>query len=855
MRGIICKYFTYLSRSFFIPVGAGSAGAVIANRLSEDDKLSVILLEAGGVETDNELIDIPAAAMLLQKSEKDWDYYTQPQKYSSFALKNKLNFYLCIFTQQSFWPRGKLLGGSSNLNLMVYIRGSRHDYDEWESDGCTGWGYKDVLPYFLKSEDIKIDEFKDSVYHSKGGPLSVSYSAVAPISELFIKAGQELGYKVVDCNGEDQVGFCRIQSTIKMEEDTALSFFIPVGAGSAGAVIANRLSEDDKLSVILLEAGGVETDNELIDIPAAAMLLQKSEKDWDYYTQPQKYSSFALKNKLNFYLCIFTQQSFWPRGKLLGGSSNLNLMVYIRGSRHDYDEWESDGCTGWGYKDVLPYFLKSEDIKIDEFKDSVYHSKGGPLSVSYSAVAPISELFIKAGQELGYKVVDCNGEDQVENKRAVGVEIIKNGRKKIIRANKEVILSAGAINSPQILMLSGIGPRKHLEDLGIQVVADLPVGKNLQDHLLIQLGHFINSSVSLTAEKMESLLSIAKFFMFGSGYLTTSVIEGTAFFDTDPETKYADIQFHLFNLFGEKFQSNTINAFSILPTLLHPKSKGTITLQTKDPFDPPLIDPHYLEHPDDVRSFIKGIRIYEKLIQTPVFKKLDVSMEKTVYKEFCKEHKFRSDEFWECLVRQFATTVYHPTTTCRMGPDGDPTAVVDPNLRVRDVSGLRVADASVMRNVPSGNTNAPAIMIGEKAADLIRGIDSVKDLREKLKRTITLQTKDPFDPPLIDPHNLEHPDDVLTFIKGKTSVFKKIDVSMEKTVYKEFCKEHKFRSDEFWEVKGISGLRVAYASVMRNVPSGNTNAPAIIIGEKAADLIRGIDSVTDLRKKLKNHIK
>lgn len=186
----------------------------------------------------------------------------------------------------------------------------------------------------------------------------------------------------------------------------------------------------------------------------------------------------------------------------------------------------------------------------------------------------------------------------------------------------------------------------------------------------------------------------------------------------------------------EKFQANTYHGFSILPTLLHPKSKGTITLQTKDPFDPPLIDPHYLEHPDDVRSFIKGIRIYEKLIQTPVFKKLDVSMEKTVYKEFCKEHKFRSDEFWECLVRQFATTVYHPTTTCRMGPDGDPTAVVDPNLRVRDVSGLRVADASVMRNVPSGNTNAPAIMIGEKAADLIRGIDSVKDLREKLKSQI-----------------------------------------------------------------------------------------------------------------------
>ena len=294
--------------------------------------------------------------------------------------------------------------------------------------------------------------------------------------------------------------------------------YIVVGAGSAGSVVASRLSEDKTKKVLLVEAGGHYDENPMLHVPYYFFNLQHTEHDWEYYTEPQKVSCLGLKE----------ERGFWPRGKVLGGSSMLNGMHYTRGSKYEFDEWERNGCTGWSYNDVLPYFLKSEDIKIPELKDSPYHSSGGPLSVESGKATPLAEMYMKAGRELGYNNTDYNGEDQegfnymqettrngvrsstsveylgntasrnnlhiavnsfvtkveIEKSRATGVYIIRKSRKIFIKATNEVILSAGVISSPQILMLSGVGPKAHLESLGIKVKADLPVGQNLQDHLM-----------------------------------------------------------------------------------------------------------------------------------------------------------------------------------------------------------------------------------------------------------------------------------------------------------------------------------------------------------------------------------
>ncbi|OWF45028.1 uncharacterized protein LOC110457584 [Mizuhopecten yessoensis] len=570
--------------------------------------------------------------------------------------------------------------------------------------------------------------------------------------------------------------------------------YIVVGAGSAGSVIATRLSEDRGSNVLLLEAGGREEENPLISVPAAAMDVQKSEQDWQYFTEPQKHACKAMNEN----------RSYWPRGYVLGGSSAINWMVYMRGNRHDYDSWAAEGCDGWSYKDVLPYFIKSENIQIPEFKTSKYHGKNGPLYVTGPTLTPLQEKYIQAGQQLGYNFVDCNGEDQIgfcrmqatihkgvrwstyqaflkpvmtrsnlhvathsivtkvmiENKKAVGVELIRKGRKVKVYANKEVILSGGTINSPQTLMLSGIGPRKHLEEMGIDVVADLPVGNNLQDHILIPVVHSINISAALTEEKGNAVQSVLQYLLFKSGYIAATVLEAMGFVYKDGTTKddgrSPDIQLHFMSAHGltEKgkahitmnYRDDIMNSIftydpaketiQFLPTLLHPKSKGTIRLKSKDPFDHPVIDPKYLEDPDDVKTLIAAMRIIEKLVDTPVLKEIGIQLDsKSTMEELCDQHTFRSDAFWDCYIRHYTLTVYHPTTTCRMGALDDPTAVVDPSLRVRGISGLRVADASVMRNVPSANTNAASIMIGEKAADLIRGKDSVQDIKRILQKS------------------------------------------------------------------------------------------------------------------------
>ena len=562
--------------------------------------------------------------------------------------------------------------------------------------------------------------------------------------------------------------------------------YIVVGGGSAGSVVASRLSEDKDKKVLLLEAGGHWDENPLLHIPVRWLDLENTVHDWEYYTEPQNASCLGLKDR----------KAFWPRGRVLGGSSMLNAVQYTRGSRYEYDQWAASGCTGWSYKDVLPYFLKSEDIHIPELKSSKYHSTGGPLAVSGGKVTPLSDAYMKAGEELGWKISDYNGADQegfsriqvtvrkgmrsstgveflsntadrdnlhialrshvakieIKDKKATGVYVIRDGRKFFIRARKEIVLSAGAIGSPQILMLSGVGPKPHLEELGINVIADLPVGQNLQDHQMAFMFTRINQPYSLTDNLKDSLISKLKYQLFGTGPLSIGGSDGSAFFYIDESNRgktYADIQFMLFSCFikgnyfkfteeiAKEYLAPTPNdeGFNTVISPTHPKSRGTIKLRSTDPFDYPILDPQYLTDKRDIEEFIAGIRIWEKFMDTPAMKKLGVNIEQSKY-SFCSQHEFRSDAYWECYVRHLALTVYHHSCTCKMGAASDPSSVVDPKLRVKGIKGLRVVDASIFPNVTSGNTNAPVIMAAEKVADLIRGIDSVKRFRDKLPSNI-----------------------------------------------------------------------------------------------------------------------
>lgn len=563
--------------------------------------------------------------------------------------------------------------------------------------------------------------------------------------------------------------------------------YIVVGAGTAGSVVAARLSEDNHNKVLLLEAGSHYNEAApKIHIPLHLFDFQHTRFDWEYYTIPQTVSCLGLKDN----------KGYWPRGRVLGGSNMINGVQYTRGSKYEFDEWARNGCTGWSYKDVLPYFLKSEDIRIDNLKSSVYHSTGGPLAVSSGLGTPLADLYMKAGKEMGYEITDYNGEDQegfnfiqsntrngvrsssalellentaerknlhiavesfvskieIVNKAATGVFVIRDGRKHFIKAAKEVILSAGAINSPQILMLSGIGPEKHLHDMGIPVKADLPVGQNLQDHEMVLMFTKINSSIGITENVRESLWTRIKYSIFGKGPLSTSSLDGNGFFYADPSKRgkgSADIQFIFLSInpdtnfynfrddVAKELMAKHPNEDGFMTAVIttHPKSTGTITLSSRDPFDYPLLDPQYLADQSDIQNFISAIRIWEKFIETPTMQGLGAKVDRMKL-SFCSHHGFRSDAYWECVTRHLAVTVYHHSGTCKMGDNNDKTAVVDPDLCVKGIKGLRVVDASIFPNVTSGNTNAPVVMVAEKISDVIRGIDSVKEIRNRLKDII-----------------------------------------------------------------------------------------------------------------------
>lgn len=515
--------------------------------------------------------------------------------------------------------------------------------------------------------------------------------------------------------------------------------YIIVGAGSAGCVLANRLSANGNCKVLLLEAGAPDKKQE-IHIPAGFPSLLKSEVDWSYETEPQA--------------CVNGRKMFWPRGKMLGGSSSINAMIYQRGNPADYDGWAKMGNEEWGWEDVLPYFKKAEN---QERGASDAHGVGGPLNVSdLRDPNPLSKAFVDAAIQAGYSAnSDFNDGDQAgfgmyqvtqkkgsRNSTAVaylrpalkrpnltaqtqaqvtkllfqgnqcsGVEYRHQGKRVTAKAMKEVILCGGSINSPQLLLLSGIGPADHLREMGVDVVMDLPgVGENLHDHLAVMSTWHCTKPVSLAAA--ESLVNLGKYFLLKKGMLTSNVGESGGFLNVNPDAPAPDLQFHFapgfFILHG--FEKPEGHGFTVGSTLVKVKSRGTIRLKSSDPLAYPAIQPNYLSEDEDMRILVEGLKISREIIKQAAFDPYRGD-------EHLPGTAVQTDEALQEHVRRYVQSLYHPVGTCKMGVD--PMAVVSPQLQVHGVTGLRVADASIMPEIVNANTNAPAIMIGEKAADMI----------------------------------------------------------------------------------------------------------------------------------------
>ena len=533
--------------------------------------------------------------------------------------------------------------------------------------------------------------------------------------------------------------------------------FIVIGAGSAGCVVANRLSANSKHSVLLLEAGP-EDKNMWIHVPAGMQRVFANRSiNWQYFTEPEP----GLKGK----------RVYWPRGKTLGGSSAINGMAYVRGQPADYDSWSQMGCTGWAWDDVLPFFKKSEsywggESDLHGDSDGVRVTNTEHRQVDGTTIHRATSTFIEGGIEAGLSLnSDFNGPIQegvgwidhtindrgqrhttasaylkpiksrknldiwtnamvdrieIEGGAATGVALRHNGKLVTVKCRGEIILSAGAINSPQTLMLSGIGPAEHLREHGLKPIVDSPmVGRNLQDHMYVHWVHEVEKGYSFNGETggLKLLPHILRYYLGGKGLLTTGSSSAYIFCKSLPgvDTPDTQIGFRAFSseamVTGEQAE-HTFPGWSASVSYLRPKSRGRIDLKSAAPDDFPAIHANYLDHSDDLQAIMTALRLVDKIYSTP---KIQQILQKRLAPS--KEINIHDDAQLENYVRTCGNTMYHPVGTCTMGPNE--TSVVDPRLRVRGVRGLRVADASIMPNIVSGNTNAPAIMIGEKAAAMV----------------------------------------------------------------------------------------------------------------------------------------
>jgi choline dehydrogenase len=510
--------------------------------------------------------------------------------------------------------------------------------------------------------------------------------------------------------------------------------YVIVGAGSAGCVLAARLTENPEVSVALIETGPADTADE-IHIPVAFPQLFKSPLDWDLDTEPEP--------------GLGGRRCYLPRGKVLGGCSSMNAMIYIRGARADYDEWAAAGATGWGFDGALPYFLKSEN---NVRGVDAHHAVGGPLEVGEShSMHQLAQAFVAAGVQSGHKHnPDFNAEEQdgvgiyqltqrsgmrcsasvaflhpamgrpnltvmtgtsaqrlvVEGGRATGVAVVRDGAAEVVEASREVIMSAGAYETPKLLMLSGIGPAAGLEPFGIPVLADLPVGQGLQDHYMIMLNYLTDVEslmTALTPANVERLQTA------GTGPLTSNIGEAGGFFRTRDGLPAPDMQVHMAPvLFHEEgLGAPVAHGFAVGPCVLKPTSRGSVTLRTPNPASAPRILHNYLTTDEDRAVAVAGIRIALDIIGQKALADLTTGV-------FSAPEK-TGDADLLAYAQRIGMTLYHPTSSCAIG------SVVDAELKVLGMEGLRVVDASVFPSVPRGNTNAPTIMVAERAADLIRG--------------------------------------------------------------------------------------------------------------------------------------
>ncbi len=526
----------------------------------------------------------------------------------------------------------------------------------------------------------------------------------------------------------------------------SLHDYIIIGAGSAGCALAARLGDDLAASILVLEAGPPDSSF-LLKMPAGFARLGKNGRyNWRYETVPQTHCN--------------DRRMYWPRGKTLGGSSSINAMLYVRGHASDYDHWRQLGNEGWSYEDVLPFFKKAEN---NERGGDDFHGAGGPLNVADQASpAKLNEAFLAACAQAGHKrVTDFNGAEQegvgyyqvtqrnrerwstasaylrpavirgnkqvvvetdavveriiCDGTRAMGVRYRKNGQDEVARCTKDIILCGGAVNSPQLLLLSGIGPADQLRALGIGVVADVPgVGSNLQDHLDAGVVQFCTTRD--TYESSSAILALAQYAMKREGPGTSPLAESGGFASTRPGLSAPDVQLHFIPAMIVDHGRTRMrkNGFTLHVCALRPESTGTVRLKSTDPYEHPLIDANYLAARRDIDTLIAGVKMARDIVAQS-------GLDPYRGAEFHPGAAAKSDAEIEQWIRGNAETIYHPAGSCKMGPDSDPMAVVDNQCRVHGIEGLRVVDASVMPTLVGGNTNAPTIMIAERIAAFIQG--------------------------------------------------------------------------------------------------------------------------------------